>query len=228
MGYLSSEFRGSITIDVLQNKSIPTIHENFFEFVERDAWENKKLDYLTLDVLEEGKQYYIFVTTQNGLYRYFINDIIEVGGRFNNTPTICFIQKGKGVTSLTGEKLYESQVILAIQKLKEKLSIEFDFFMMLGCPESLQYTLYVESEPFENSPDSFEEYISKLNIEFEAKRASDRLKQTSVKFLKSGVAEMYKRYCIENGQREGQFKLIKLQYKKDCVFDFSQHVQKIA
>ena len=33
LGYLSSEFRGSINVDPLKNLCIPTIHECFFEFV---------------------------------------------------------------------------------------------------------------------------------------------------------------------------------------------------
>jgi hypothetical protein len=225
LGYLSSEFRGSITVDVLHNKSIPTIHENFLEFAERDAWENERPDFLTVEALEEGKQYYVFPTTQSGLYRYFINDIIEVDGRFNNTPTIRFVQKGKGVTNLTGEKLYENQVIVAMQKLKEKLNIEFDFFMMLGCPETVQYSLYVEAEPFDNAAELFDKYVGRLNIEFETKRESGRLKETAVIFLTDGAAEAYKKHCIVNGQREGQFKMVELQYTMDCAFDFSRYIR---
>jgi hypothetical protein len=228
MGYLSSEFRGSITVDALNNKSIPTIHENFFEFVERDAWENERTGFLTVEKIEEGKQYYVFATTQNGLYRYFINDIIEVDGRFNDTPTIRFVQKGKGVTNLTGEKLYESQVIAAIQALKREINTEFDFFLMVGCPESLQYSLYVETEPFMDATQRFERYINRLNIEFEAKRKSGRLKQTSIVFLKSGTADIYKKHCINNGQREGQLKVIKLQYQKDCSFSFDKYVREYS
>lgn len=107
MGYLSSEFRGSITIDIENNLGIPTLHENFFEFVEKDNWENNSPDFLTIDQIKRGKQYHVFATTKNGLYRYFINDIIEVTGMYNNTQTIKFVQKGKGVTNITGEKLYE-------------------------------------------------------------------------------------------------------------------------
>ena len=129
MGYLSSEFRGSITIDILNNKGVPTLHENFFEFVEKEDWENENPTFLTLEQLEEGKQYYVVTTTQNGLYRYFINDIIEVTGTYNNTPTTEFVQKGKGVTNITGEKLYESQLIQAMDKIKQEHGFEVSFFL---------------------------------------------------------------------------------------------------
>ena len=222
MGYLSSEFRGSITVDVVRNKGIPTIHENFFEFVERDQWENKTAEFLTISSLQEGKQYYVIVTTQNGLYRYFINDIIEVDGWYNGTPTIRFVQKGKGVVNLTGEKLYESQVIEAVNRIKQKLNVDFSFFMMLGDPDMLHYTLYIAAEPFSGVA-LLEKYLGDQNIEFAAKRKSGRLRQTTVCFVSKATADAYKKHCLEQGQREGQFKFMKLQNSHDCSFDFEPY-----
>jgi hypothetical protein len=40
---------------------------------------------------------------------------LTVTGFFHQTPLLRFVQKGRGVTSLTGEKLYEAQAIEAIQ-----------------------------------------------------------------------------------------------------------------
>jgi len=225
MGYLSSEFRGNITIDVLNNKGIPTLDENFFEFVEKEEWENETPAFLTLEQISEGKQYYVLVTTQNGLYRYSINDIIEVTGRYNKTPTIRFVQKGKGVTNITGEKLYESQLIQAIEAIKQEHNLDISFFIMLADPESLQYHLYIEHEPIDESGllEKLEQHLSNLNIEYKTKRKSGRLQPLHVKFLKAGAGEAYKKHCVENGQREGQFKVMHLQYKKDCTFDFDPH-----
>jgi len=226
MGYLSSEFRGSITVDPTNNKSIPTIHENFFEFVECDAWENEEPEFLTVDALIYGKKYYVIVATDSGLYRYFINDIVEVDGQYNGTPTIRFVQKGKGVTNLTGEKLYESQVTEAVQNLKEDLDLDFDFYMMLACPNTLQYSIYMEVEPVPRTVKVLEYHLSNINIEFDSKRKSRRLKETSIVFVKDGTAEAYKKYCVDQGQREGQFKLVNLQYVNECKFDFCQYERK--
>lgn len=220
LGYLSSEFRGSITVDVINNKSIPALHENFFEFVELEDWDNTTQRFLTLDQIEIGKHYYIVVTTQNGLYRYFINDIIKVTGMFNNTPTIEFIQKGKGITNITGEKLSEQQLIEALDHLKKDLQEAFDFFIMFADPERSQYTLYIEIPQQPSLEKKLEEQLSELNIEFEAKRKSGRLNPTQVIFIKEGTGEEYKKYCLANDQREGQFKIVRLQYAGDCSFNF--------
>jgi hypothetical protein len=222
MGYLSSEFRGSINVDIVNNRCIPTLHENFFEFVERQAWDNGDRQTLRLEEVKQGEQYYVIITTQDGLYRYAMNDIIEVSGRFHNTPTITFVQKGKGVTNLTGEKLYESQLVQAMQGIQAELNTDLTFFMLLACPETLQYFLFIELPPTHAGiGEMLERRLAGLNVEFDAKRKSGRLLPLQVVYVKPGTEDAYKRYCIENGQREGQFKLLRLQYADTFAFDFT-------
>ena len=131
-GYLASEFRGSITIDASTSAGVPTLRENFFEFVEKERWEDGEPEFRLLDELETGREYYVFVTTATGLYRYFINDIVRATGRFHATPTIAFVQKGKGVTTITGEKLYESQALDAVAAAEAELRASARFFVMLA------------------------------------------------------------------------------------------------
>ena len=130
-GYLSSECRGSINIDVAQNICLPTLLDHFFEFVEQEEWEAGRSEFLRLDQIVEGRRYYLFVTTPDGLYRYDMNDIIAVTGRVNATPTIAFLQKGKGVTNITGEKLYESQIIEAVAEA----GVATSFYVVLADEE---------------------------------------------------------------------------------------------
>ena len=214
IGYLSSEFRGSNTIDASRNLCIPSIDENFYEFVQKEQWENHNPVFCTVNQIEFGKQYYVFATTQNGLYRYDINDIVEVTGKYNETPTIEFVQKGKGVTNITGEKLYESHLIQVVIRVRRELGIDVRFFMMLADPVALKYSLYLESKPDEGIDllGYVETQLFGLNIEFESKRKSGRLRPTELIFLENGTGEEYKKYCIGNGQREGQYKVAHLHF----------------
>ncbi len=223
LGYLASEFRGGITIDAVDNRQIPCLHENFYEFVDRNDWENNNPKFLTLSEVQSDRQYYIFVTTQNGLYRYHINDLVEVTGWFNNTPTIQFLQKGKGVTNLTGEKLCENQLIEAMTCITKSKQADMGFFMMLGCVKKSRYTLYVESTNLDTN--NLERCIAELNIEFKDKRKSNRLKPIKVVYLEEGTGEAYKKHCLNNGQREGQFKMLYLQYKNQCQFNFDAYAR---
>lgn len=225
LGYLSSEFRGGITVDTQTNTQIPAIHENFYEFVEKNDWEQGIRDFKTLNQVTTDKQYYIFTTTQAGLYRYDINDIIEVTGWFNNTPAIRFIQKGKGIINLTGEKLYESQVVKAILKVLEGNNTKVPFFIMLGSSEKLTYTLYIESGNID--PQHLEQELNRQNMEFKAKLASGRLQPIKIVRVKPNTGDVYKQHCIKKGQREGQFKVNHLQYTHNCSFNFDHYEEEM-
>ena len=229
LGYLSSEFRGSIPINLTTNHCLPTLTENFFEFVEKEKWENTQQEFLQLHQLERGKDYYVFITTPSGLYRYSMNDIIRVTGHFYSTPTIQFIQKGKGVTNITGEKLYESQVIQAIKLAEHERSFSSSFFILLADPEQAMYRLLIElDQPIHQElsrlGQTVENHLQAINIEYAQKRASGRLKALQVVLLQKGSGEAYKAFCLAKGQREGQFKTLILQYQQDFTFPYHQYI----
>lgn len=226
MGYLSSECLGSLNVDVQTNQCVPTFHENFFEFVEQADWDADRPNTLTLDQLEGGKRYYVLVTTMNGLYRYLMNDLIEVTGWFHRTPTIRFVQKGKGVTNLTGEKLYEFHVMNAVEGIKQAYQTTVDFYVMLADPLTLQYTLYLEHPPLDFFVGyKLEQRMGQANLEYQAKRESERLQPLRIVYLQPGTGEAYKAHCLKQGQRDAQFKVVRLQYAKDCSFNFPNYVR---
>ena len=228
LGYLSSEFRGTVVIDANSDSGVPIINENFYEFIEKDDWDLDNKNFKTISNIEIGKHYYIIVTTPYGLYRYFINDIIEVTGRFNNTPAIKFLQKGRGVTNITGEKLYEEQIIKALNDIKKEVCIDFNFFIILANPEDLFYELFLEAEPIYNIDLStrIDNEFKKINVEYKAKRESGRLKPVRLNYLISGTGEKFKKYCIKNGQRDSQFKFNHIMYANQCSFNFSNYIIK--
>ena len=226
LGYLSSELRGTLIADLDRNIGTPTIQDNFFEFVERDDWDAGRKVFLTVEQIEPGKEYYIIATTGTGLYRYFMNDIVRVTGAFHATPAIEFVQKGKGVTNITGEKVYESQVIDAVRSAEEEPGLVSEFFMMLADADHGVYRLVVEcatpTEPWRSTTaGGIERRLGESNVEYAAKRASGRLRHLELLPVRPGTGDAYKQYCLQQGQREGQFKLVALQYQSECAFPFA-------
>lgn len=225
MGYLSSECLGSLNVDVRQNRCIPTFQEHFFEFIEVNEDEGQVLVPLLIGDLQQDKKYHVLVTTRSGLYRYAMNDIVEVTGWFNRVPTIRFVQKGKGVTNITGEKLYEHQIAEAVEAVLRVAGITCDFYVMLADVQAAGYRLYHEGVVL---PSSFgrevDEQLARLNVEYQAKRESGRLQPLRVVPLRAGTADAYRSHCVAKGQRDAQFKLIQLQYAHDCSFDFSSYL----
>ncbi len=234
LGYVSSEFRGTITLGRSSGSGFPTLDTHFFEFVERDKWDSGQPEFLTLDGVRKGGLYYVIITTPSGLYRYFINDLVEVTGYLHQTPLLRFVQKGKGVTSITGEKLYESQVLIAVNAAMQTLGMRAHFLMMLADEKHGLYRLYVEADDIETLPSAealaslVDAKLAALNLEYQAKRESLRLGSISANWLLPGTGETYKRHCVAQGQREGQFKTVAVAYLKDSSFDFGSHIANAA
>ncbi|MYL00478.1 MAG: GH3 auxin-responsive promoter family protein [Gammaproteobacteria bacterium] len=230
LGYIASEFQGTVNIDAAENVCVPTLLDNFFEFVEREAREAGGRDYLLLDELQEGCEYYVFVTTQDGLYRYDMNDIVQVTRMINATPCLEFVQKGKGVTSITGEKLYEKQVLDTVMAATARLGVSPKFFVMLADQEEAAYTLYLEAsrrEPFDSSglANAVDRGLREANIEYDGKRGSGRLSPVEIKKLRPGTGGEFRADRVAAGQRDSQFKYLHLQYAHECPFDFSAHAE---
>lgn len=226
MGYLSSECLGSLNVDVRENRCISTFQEHFFEFIEVKDGEEQRPNPILLGDLCQGRKYQVLVTTRSGLYRYAMNDIVEGTGWFNRVPTIRFVQKGKGVTNITGEKLYEHQVVEAVETVLKSLGLACEFYVMLANIQTAGYTLYLEQVAVSAAfAGQIDEQLARLNVEYQAKRESGRLQPLRVVALRAGTAEAYRSHCVAKGQRDAQFKLIRLQYTHDCSFDFLPYVQ---
>ncbi|MDJ0812064.1 MAG: GH3 auxin-responsive promoter family protein, partial [Desulfobacterales bacterium] len=188
-----------------------------FEFVPVDELEAQrdnpeKWDFLTVGQIEDGKDYYIFFTTTGGLYRYDINDVIRVTGRYNNTPQIVFLRKGRGMTNITGEKVSVNQVINVIQSAAEKTGTVASHFKAEADAENSRYVLRVEfsSAVGDDLQRQFlkhaDEEMKAVNIEYKAKRESMRLKAPVLHVMKEGWYERGRRAQVESGMRAFQAK----------------------
>lgn len=227
LGYLSSEFCGTLTVDCNVMAGMPTINNYFYEFIETEEWDTGNRNFKLINQLETGQDYYVVITTPSGLYRYFINDIVRVEGNFYNSPLIRFVQKGKGVTNITGEKLYESQLAEAMAQAEKHFGLNLNFYLMLADVEQQKYMLHLEvngsSYDAEEIAAYFDRILAELNTEYRTKRDSGRLHLLEVRFLKNGTGEIYRAYCIQSGQKDGQFKMMTLQYSHQCLFPFQSH-----
>jgi hypothetical protein len=230
LGYISSEFRGTITIGRRAGSGLPTLDTHFFEFAERQQWDRGEKSLITLDKLKKGVDYYVVVTTPSGLYRYFINDLVRVTGFLRRTPLLRFLQKGKGVTNITGEKLYESQVLTAVGRAIAEIGRTPRFVMMLANEYTRTYHLFVETDAglrpaAADMAARIDTTLARLNVEYQSKRESRRLEPVEAHWLRAGTGDAYRRFCVEQGQREGQFKPIALAYRRDFKFDLEAQIE---
>jgi len=216
--------RGTIVVDADRDLALPLLEDVFFEFVPLAGWENGDRETLLIDELEEGRDYQVIVTTFGGLVRYPMNDVLRAGPPIENTPTLRFLRKGRGVTSLTGEKLSENQVSAAMTEVSRRLGVHLRFCILLADAERRRYRAFVELAGEPCDPASFarglDDELATLNIEYAAKRGSARLQAIEAVLLAPGTGESYRKDCVARGQREAQLKLPCLQNAEECRFDF--------
>ena len=123
---------------------LPLVTHHFYEFVRRADWENEEPTFLGLHELSPGEDYYIFMTTRSGLYRYHINDIVRAEPGIGPCPGLRFLQKGRGVTNITGEKLSEDQLIAAVGEVLAANGLSATSFLALADEAAARYALYLE------------------------------------------------------------------------------------
>lgn len=213
-GYFSSEARCSIPITNEGAGGILAISGNFYEFIAKEKIGNKETQSLLCNELKEGKEYFIVLTTPGGLYRYNIDDLIRVNGFFNKTPIIEFVQRGLNVTSITGEKLYESQVVEAVRRAIDKSLVSLEFFTALIEPLKIpRYAFLVEfsKKPPDGKEKEFlasvDEELCKLNEEYEFNRKSQELEKPVLKVVCPGEFVRFRAKKVKEGMHDGQFKV---------------------
>jgi hypothetical protein len=227
-GYVASEFRGTVVTRPGASFGVPLLQDLFFEFAPVDRWDQGSRETLLLHQIEPGQDYQVIVSSFSGLARYQINDVVRAGEASGRTPTLAFVRKGRGVTSITGEKLTEDQVNLAIASLAHGFGLKIHFHLMLADERAGGYQAFLQAEGAADPQRlgaALDEILSGLNMEYADKRRSRRLSPPVLRLLAPGAAEAYRRHCVSAGQRDGQFKVLPLQTLKECRFDFSPFVE---
>jgi hypothetical protein len=228
LGYQATEFRGTLPLEAGSPGGLPPLHHHCFEFAGRDAWDRGDTATQTLGELEEKRHYYVIVTTAAGLYRYFMNDLVEVTGWLHRTPLLRFVQKGRGVTNITGEKLYEGQVIGAVDAACEAVGLVPRFYVVAADEGAAAYRAYIEvaSEgAFDSAAlgQAIDRRLAALNIEYDSKRKSGRLLPLQCLPLVAGAADAYRDACVRAGQRDGQLKPPALAYARELALDLDAY-----
>ena len=201
-----------------------TVHHNLFEFVDAQEVEDRPDKSATwglqgISDLELGRDYFVFITTPGGLYRYDINDVIEVVGDYRGTPQVVFKRKGRGMTNLTGEKVSVNQIIDAIEMTASTVEISVSHFRTEPDLESSRYVFKVECaseyprEKWATFLKTLDHQLGELNIEYKAKRASGRLGDPILQVMKEGWYDRGKEALVAGGKRIFQAKTVLLDSK---------------
>lgn len=213
-GLLATE--AFVSFPFKEDLSALSLLSHFFEFEEVDESEEPAIK-LAHEV-ERGRRYAVIVTTGGGLYRYRLNDVIEIVDFYHQCPLIRFVGRQSKVVDVCGEKLNEAFVRATIEEKLAKHQLQAPFWMMAPqWPDNARpfYTLFIQ---FDTSTKADEQHLQRLAREIdEALQASyhyeyaRRLGQLSPCRLflvapECDPSHTYLGVCTKQGQRLGDIK----------------------
>jgi hypothetical protein len=189
---------------------VPALASSFFEFRPLDAANDRTL---LVDELDLGRRYELILTSPGGMYRYLIGDLVEVDGVYEKCPTIRFVARKGRTSSLTGEKLTEAQVEDAVARACARLGRPPLFWLLSPVVDArpsyvlcLEWPVVPASHDAEALACAVDAELGGLNVEYEAKRTSDRLGPVAAMVVASGEFERLQAEGLSN-DRATNFKL---------------------
>jgi hypothetical protein len=139
---------------------------------------------------------------------------VRVVDFFHDAPVITFVRKGQGMSSITGEKLAESQVTTALMRALGESGADVAYFTAaVEWGEPPRYQFFVEpTVPLTDDRKStfltaMEKALCAENVEYEAKRDSQRLGFPVLKIVAAGTYDGFKARRAAQGAAEAQIKI---------------------
>jgi hypothetical protein len=183
VGLIASEGRMTIPMADGTSSGVLDITSHVFEFIPEDEIDRQQPTVLAAHELQEGRTYYILMTTAYGLYRYNIFDVVRCTGFFNQTPLVEFLSKGAHFANITGEKVSEHQVTAAMVGVMRDMNVNLNSYGVAPCwdDEKPFYGLFIERSDLASREQgivvtqALEKRLAEINIEYAAKRESRRL-----------------------------------------------------
>lgn len=132
---------------------------------------------------EVGREYRLLLSTEAGLYRYDIGDVVEVTGWLDGLPRLRFVRKVGNLLNSVGERVTEAQIAAAAASAFPRARhvsatlrwAEVPQLRVAVC-EDVEGGGGAGADPDEADPGlAFDRALSHLNVEYESKRSSGRL-----------------------------------------------------
>lgn len=233
MGFAAAEgFFSMVTeLDVDDGVLLPQCL--FFEFLPLDDDDedgNDEVTPLLIDQLEIGKKYEIVVSNFSGLYRYRMEDVVQVTRMFNNTPQIEFLYRRNLGMNIANEKTTTEMVDMAAKQTAEEMGNEFVGHSLYADYSTNPPRYCMLAEPVKPvSEEDRQKYIDILDEKFKAfnekyfkYRRWGMINRPEVLFLKPKTYWDYREMLRGQGKVLNQIKPVTIINSEErCEFFFS-------
>ncbi|HEY0404704.1 MAG TPA: GH3 auxin-responsive promoter family protein [Pyrinomonadaceae bacterium] len=213
LGYIASEGRFTVPTEDDTPSGILALGSNYYEFIPEGEAANAQPTVLSSHELEANKRYSVLLTTAGGLYRYRIQDIVEVTGFHHRAPLVAFVRKEGEMTNITGEKLHVNHFILALDETRRRARLDLEQFRAVPDYAANRYDIHLElrsqvshARLQREALPLIDEALASVNVEYAQKRASGRLRAPRLRLMRAGWANQISRQQIDASKRDTQYK----------------------
>jgi len=196
---------------------------HFFEFIDEQGKVRRAHE------LRENETYEIVMTTGGGLWRYRLQDEVQVASFVGQTPSLRFLGRKGIVSDRFGEKLSETFVAQSIQEAMADLSLTLRFVLLAPDESGTEkcYTLYAEGEVQSELAPRLDALLTK-NPHYAWCRKIGQLQALRLFHIKTGGHKTFLDHEFSRKKRLGEIKPLALSLQSGWtqVFDGNYLVSK--
>ena len=192
----------------------------FYEFISKEDLDNKVNNYLSLEDVKTDIDYAMIISTNSGLWRYHIGDIV----RFTSTNPYRIIIKGrtKNCINTFGEELMVYNTDVAIFEACKRTNSKITDYTVAPIYMSDNSGRHEWAIEFEKQPEELQNFIEivdeklkSINSDYEAKRFKNLiLDKPKITNIKTGI---FYNWLKQKNKLGGQNKIERLKERRDFI-----------
>ena len=231
LGYTATEAFMAVPIELDSFEYVILPQNGFYEFRPIDSPDYDNL--LTINQLEEGKEYELILTNMSGFYRYRIEDVVKCTGYYHQSPKITFCYRLNQIANISGEKISQmafDEIVDNLSRYMDDLYIGYSIYPDRSTSPG-HYVLLLEAaspvsdEKKQKYNEAFEKMLCDGNVSAGPLIKSGALGHPEVKFLCKGTYDDYREVLRKRGANLNQVKPIKVIDNEEKKEFFFSHIE---
>ena len=166
---------------------------------------------LTMEEVTPGNRYELIFTNHSGLYRYRMQDVLEVVGFYGQSPIVRFCYRINQALNVADEKLNTEQLREALRLFQQRTGHEAaccaqeDYTVRPG-----RYLIYMEHIPLKDAEAVMDQCLCEASLGYQGCRSMGDIGPVRVRFLPPGSFQRYEQHLAHQGRTMAQYKPIQI------------------
>ena len=166
---------------------------------------------MTIEQVEIGRRYELVFTNHSGLYRYRMQDVLEVVGFFGEAPVVRFCYRLNQALNVADEKLNTEQLRSAMERFQRQsgASVAFcaqeDYSVRPG-----RYLFYIEGPKQPGAERLLDDCLQAVSLGYQSCRAMGDIAPPRVRPLPPGSFQRYEEALSRSGRTMAQYKPVQI------------------